>query len=251
MDTPGHYFAQEPTGPGTRLARMSALSVLRTVEQFLWPPGRFLEIGPGGGVFAHECVRRGHEYVGIEANREQARRLRGVGLNVVHGVVPPIPKGLGPLDCVFAGDVLEHMPDWRTASALLEDVHDRLESGGVLALLCPDATAWGNRFRDGDYSHTFPTTLRNTQKLLVDCGFLPIHHTYYAGPFRGAARWPFRLLNALNPTRLLDGLFGPHHPPRRLTNLYFTFLQDFLIVSRAEQSPGSRANAETDPAGSA
>ena len=240
MDVCNHLFTQEPTGLGAGVARLCARSVLRMVERFAPVPARFLEIGPGGGLFAEECVRRGHEYAGVEGNAAQAAKLRDAGLDVVHAMVPPLPAELYGFHCVFAGDVLEHMQDWRTAGELLVQVRERLAPGGVVALLCPDAVAWGGRFRDGDYSHAFATTLRNTQKLLVDCGFIPVSHAYYSGPFRGVARWPFRLLNSLSPVRLLDALAGPACPPRRLTNLYFTFLQDFLVVARAGSPSGSR-----------
>ena len=202
-------------------------------------------------MFAEECVGRGHEYTGVEGNERQAAKLREAGLDVVHAMVPPFPPDLRGFHCVFAGDVLEHMRDWQTAAELLVQVRGRLAPGGVVALLCPDAAAWGVRFRDGDYSHAFTTTLRSTQKLLVDCGFAPVLHAYYSGPFRGLIRWPFRLLNALNPVRLLDALVGPRHPPRRLTNLYFTFLQDFLIVARAGDAAGSEDHAGSGRAASA
>ena len=244
MDVCDHLFRQDPTGPGVAIARLCARSVLRTVERFAPAPARLLEIGPGGGLFAEECVRRGHEYAGVEGNGTQAARLRDAGLDVVHAMVPPLPADLRGSHCVFAGDVLEHMRDWETAARLLADVREHLAPGGIVALLCPDAAAWGGRFHDGDYSHAFPTTPRNTQKLLVDCGFVPVLLARYSGPFRGVARWPFRLLNALNPARLLDALAGPRHPPRRLTNLYFTFLQDFLILARAGDAAGSEDEME-------
>jgi SAM-dependent methyltransferase len=109
---------------------------------------RVLDLGCGGGRHAFECLRRGAHVVALDADLVE---LKGVGaLMAAMEAAGEVPAGASRMetqadacrlpfpdatfDRVIAAEVLEHLPDDRTAFAELARV---LRPGGCLAVTVP------------------------------------------------------------------------------------------------------------------
>jgi 2-polyprenyl-3-methyl-5-hydroxy-6-metoxy-1,4-benzoquinol methylase len=168
-----------------------------------------LEIGPGKGFFASECLKRNINYVCIEANAKTVLRLRKKGIKVYKGKVPPITIS-GKFDVIFMDQVFEHMESIKPATELVKECRKHLNTNGLLIISSPDATVWEWDFFNGDYTHNFVTTLNRTKQLLLDQNFLIVNSGYYSLIFRG--NFLTKLLSRLTQIIYNLGLlfFVPH-----------------------------------------
>jgi 2-polyprenyl-3-methyl-5-hydroxy-6-metoxy-1,4-benzoquinol methylase len=101
------------------------------------PGDRVLDVGCGEAPFAAELAAEGVAVVGIDVAEEPLRRARELhaqlDLRVVDGEGPwDIPDA--SFDVVWAGEVIEHVPD---TAAWLSEVRRVLRSGGRLLLSTP------------------------------------------------------------------------------------------------------------------
>lgn len=95
-------------------------------------PLRILDIGSGGGGFVAECLRRGHDARGVEAD-ESLRSMQPPGVleRVRFSRVEDVDDLGGPYHCITFWDSFEHMEG---AFALLRRLAPALEPGGVFYL---------------------------------------------------------------------------------------------------------------------
>lgn len=101
------------------------------------PPGDLLEVGCAGGWLLKHARERGWRARGVELSAGAVAHARGLGLDVFHGELAGAGLPGGAFDLVYMGDVLEHVPDCRSA---LEDVARVLRPGGHLYLRGPITT---------------------------------------------------------------------------------------------------------------
>jgi 2-polyprenyl-3-methyl-5-hydroxy-6-metoxy-1,4-benzoquinol methylase len=165
-------------------------------------PHRLLEIGSGGGFFVEVARRSGIDAHGVELSDIAAGHARDV-LKV------PVTTGdfqtaelAGPYDAVVAFHVLEHIPD---PCVFLQQAHDLLVPGGLLAIEVPniesvgaraEGLSWRPLLPDHHLSHFAPTTLL---RLVTSVGLEPLscqtvfeHH--YIPPSRRLRRASFAQL---------------------------------------------------------
>lgn len=108
-------------------------------------PKKFLDIGCGDGSFATMVKERLHSDVyGIDVS-EKAISLaenKNIQASIVDMDSEDLPYEDNFFDCIFCGDVIEHLysPDH-----LLEEVRRVLKSNGILILATPNMAAWYNR----------------------------------------------------------------------------------------------------------
>jgi SAM-dependent methyltransferase len=116
----------------------------------LRPGDRLLDLGAGGGRHAFEAMRRGALVTAADTDAGEVKDLAwmmrdldsadpavnstgGQGAAIVADALR-LPFGSGTFDRVIAAEVLEHIPDDRTAMAELSRV---LKTGGTMAVTVP------------------------------------------------------------------------------------------------------------------
>lgn len=113
------------------------------------PPGRLLDIGCAGGTFLDEARTHGFDVSGIELNPAMAQAARDTyGLEVRNDRIEDVPKGewTSRFDIVTLLDVLEHLPDPRTA---IRRVAHWTRPGGSLLIRGPLSNSRFARVKEG------------------------------------------------------------------------------------------------------
>ncbi|MEU4566401.1 methyltransferase domain-containing protein [Micromonospora sp. NPDC023956] len=109
----------------------------------LVPPARrpgavLVDLGCGAGLLAPHLAGKGYRHVGVDLTRSALEQAAAHGVTVVNADVTTVPLADGCADVVAAGEVLEHVPDWRGAVA---EACRLLRPGGLLVLDTLNATA--------------------------------------------------------------------------------------------------------------
>jgi 2-polyprenyl-6-hydroxyphenyl methylase / 3-demethylubiquinone-9 3-methyltransferase len=95
-------------------------------------PGAVLvDVGCGAGLLAPHLAGRGYRHVGVDLTRSALTQAAGHGVVPVNGDAAALPLADRCADVVAAGELLEHVPDWRAAVAEACRV---LRPGGTLVL---------------------------------------------------------------------------------------------------------------------
>jgi ubiquinone/menaquinone biosynthesis C-methylase UbiE len=200
------------------------------------PSCKFLEIGPGVGLFAdilHSIMRDKLKYHAIEPNASLCERGIQKGYAMENAQIPPFPdlKKWGSFDCIYFSHVLEHMPGYTAVAEALNGVQALLKDGGYLVIFSPDYLDWKDDFFNGDYSHSYITTERRFRELLPDAGFELLSTRRY----RACYSFPATLL--IYPVhitiKLIAGFFYSFFPSfEKLFKMKITFSRNFLLVCR-------------------
>lgn len=165
-----YYFSSdEIEGSSERIQAMNEL-IYGYLSSHIRPGASVLEVGVGKGFFARVCRDHGHDYHGIEASEEQCARLKEQGLVLTCARVPPLPPLEDRYDLIYSAHLLEHLPDSRAVHELLVQCSGKLEDGGAVAMLFPDAEAMKSEFWNCDYTHCYPTTERRVAQAMADAG---------------------------------------------------------------------------------
>lgn len=94
-----------------------------------------LDVGCAHGWFLEKAAPH-FEVLGIEPDQEVASRTMSRGLPVRRGYFPEALQDNETFDIIVFNDVLEHIPDVRSA---LKECTGRLRDGGVIVVNAPDA----------------------------------------------------------------------------------------------------------------
>jgi len=202
-----NYMRRKPTGRGavsiTRLHKRLYETLLRS----RWSrPVSILEIGPGHSFFAEICVEAGHQYEFEDSSEAVTSDL--LSRNFVGRLIDPQRLPVDPKDfeVIWLSHVLEHCPTWHDARRMLGSLSQRLIEGGEIVVIGPDALSWRNNFWNSDFSHGYPTTLRNVAQLLDDIGLEVVFaSTHRGGFFRTSEKMIFAILTLI-PHRVFDKL---------------------------------------------
>ncbi len=201
-----HFHQDSPTGIGSWITEVFSGKIFKYAK--IEPGHRILEIGPGRGVFADICLKKGIEYSAVEPNEQMAASLEKRGANVVRTMVPPLPDLEKEFDVVVMINVMEHMNSMQDALQLAGQIREVLKPKGKLVICSPDYLNLRHNFFNCDFSHNYVTTRRRLKQLLVSTGFNNIKSCYLSGPLTGficfivsalAGRLPFGTLNAWFP----------------------------------------------------
>ncbi|MEV0152643.1 methyltransferase domain-containing protein [Micromonospora sp. NPDC050686] len=95
-------------------------------------PGALLvDLGCGAGLLAPHLTGKGYRHVGVDLTRSALGQATAHGVTVVNGDAIAVPLADGCADVVAAGELLEHVPDWRRA---VGEACRLLRPGGLLVL---------------------------------------------------------------------------------------------------------------------
>ncbi len=232
-----HFAQDRPTKLGMWLTH----GVSRRIFEFsgIHAGDRVLEIGPGRGVFTDLCLKAGADYWAIEPNQDMADGLRQRGVQVVSAVVPPVPDLGGTFDVVVMNSVIEHMNTMFDALELSKQVLAMLRPGGRFVLYAPDYANWRHHFFIGDFSHSYITSWRRMEELLISAGFDRIEGCYQTATFRGLPCFLLSGLAAWMPFGWLDVLFPHSRIVHKLYKIQLGLLRRVLVagIKKGEETP--------------
>lgn len=181
-------------------------------------PKSVLEIGPGHGYFAEHCRDAGFTYKFCDTSPSVLSKMSELGFQGHLGLIQDVAPNLGKYDMIWLSHVLEHSPTWLAARDMVFTCRNLLSKEGFVVIVGPDALSWRREFWNVDWSHGYPTTIRNVSQILSDVGYKQISAKYHRNAstkllvkfcFGSLALLPHRLLDhALTPTRYKkqDGL---------------------------------------------
>jgi hypothetical protein len=174
-----------------------------------YKPKSVLEIGPGHGYFAEHCRDAGFRYEFCDTSPAVLSKMNELGFQGHLGLVQDLAPDLGRYDMIWMSHVLEHSPTWLAAREMVSTCRDLLSDEGFVVVVGPDALNWRREFWNVDWSHGYPTTIRNVSQLYNDVGLKKIvarHHR------NGSDRIIVRFFNtclSLIPHRPIDKWLTP------------------------------------------
>ncbi|RKN17092.1 methyltransferase domain-containing protein [Micromonospora musae] len=95
------------------------------------PDALLVDLGCGAGLLAPHVAGKGYRHVGVDLTRSALAQAAAHGVTPVNGDATAAPLANGCADVVAAGEVLEHVPQWRSAVA---EACRLLRPGGLLVL---------------------------------------------------------------------------------------------------------------------
>jgi 2-polyprenyl-3-methyl-5-hydroxy-6-metoxy-1,4-benzoquinol methylase len=143
-----------------------------------------LEIGPGKGYFAEECLRNKFNYIGVESNIKMFKKLKKRGFNIYNQSVPPI-KLNKKFDVIFANQVFEHTESRKVVLNLFKNCRFLLKDNGLLIVSVPDIRYAKEDFFGSDYTHNYPFSLYSLKQIFSDFGFKIKYENVYNLFFKG------------------------------------------------------------------
>lgn len=90
-----------------------------------------VDLGCGAGLLAPHLAGKGYRHIGVDLTRSALDQAAAHGVAVVRADATAVPLESGCADVVSAGELLEHVPDWRRAVA---EACRLLRPGGLLVL---------------------------------------------------------------------------------------------------------------------
>jgi hypothetical protein len=172
-------------------------------------PQSILEIGPGHGYLADHCRSLGIRYEFCDTSPAVVASMESQGFKGYLGLVDQVAAQLGKYDMVWMSHVLEHSPTWLDARKMIETARNLLNDEGQAVIVSPDIMNWRREFWNVDWSHGYPTSIRNVSQMCSDVGLTRIiaqHHRN--GSTQLLTRALFAVI-ALTPHRLIDRILSP------------------------------------------
>ncbi|MFA6963230.1 MAG: methyltransferase domain-containing protein [Patescibacteria group bacterium] len=121
---------------------------LQKIIRLIDPCDDFLDIGCWDGYLMKQFVKSGKvkKAVGVDNSKSAIEMAKKDGLEVVlvESVDKKIPFGDESFDCVFAGEIIEHIYDVNNFTLEIERV---LKKNGQLIITTPNLASFGSRMR--------------------------------------------------------------------------------------------------------
>jgi SAM-dependent methyltransferase len=108
------------------------------------PDALLVDLGCGAGLLAPHLAGKGYRHVGVDLTRSALAQAAAHGVTVVNGDATAVPLVDGCADVVAAGELLEHVPDWRRVVA---EACRLLRPGGLLVLTTQGAGSLAHYLR--------------------------------------------------------------------------------------------------------
>lgn len=204
-----NYVSREPHPRNVRYIRRWHARLLSMALETTSPPRRILEIGPGHGYFAEVCRERGFDYYYCDTSPSVHRKMADLGFKGELGLVTEIADRLGEFDLIWMSHVLEHSPSWLDARSMVDCSRRLLSESGSLVVISPDLLSWKDEFWNVDWSHGYPTTIRNVSQLLSDVGFDDIVARSHRNGSTSLLQRALMVMLSFIPHRPIDRLITP------------------------------------------
>ena len=192
-------------------------------------PLEVLEIGPGHGEFATQCLREGYSHYDIvEPNDLLRAHVLNLGVRSAKSyLIPGLTEKDESYDLIIIRDVFEHLNDARDAQRFVSEARRVLRPGGIVFIMSPDLMDWKQDFYNCDFSHSNPTTVRRTHEMFLNEGLVTVAFKYSYACFHGPVGYLLsRIVKGLTCWTLGEDIeFKPY-------KLRLTFLRRFLIAGR-------------------
>ncbi len=225
-----HFHRDRPTRLGNWITKVSADKILGYAG--MKPGHAVLEIGPGRGVFADICLAKGLEYWAVEANQQMAESLQARGARVIHAMVPPLPPLDHKFDFVVMIHVMEHMSTMPDALQISGQIRKVLKPHGKLVICSPDYLNLRHNFFNCDFSHSYVTTRRRLEQLLIGSGYHNLKSRYFSGPLAGISALLASTLIARLPFASLNAFFPDSRIIRKFYKAQLSFSRQILIIGQ-------------------
>ncbi len=176
---------------------------------------KVLEIGTGVGRIAHEVLGLGHSYVGVEPTQS----LRSAAFNrlkafdgefqILDSRLPTIENLEGmEFSHVLAVHVFEHAESPAAAHSWLSAMASRVETDGVILIVCPNILDFRQYFYDADWTHVWESTTSRIASLGEELGLEIVEERDLRGTFSNLlAKSILATCSKLIPTGPLNTLF--------------------------------------------
>lgn len=185
--------------------KLLAMAIQNTAIQ----PSSLFEVGPGHGYLAEHCKERGIKYEFCDTSPAVVAKMTELGFKGYEGMAHDIASRLGKYDMIWMSHVLEHSPTWIDARQMMKTSMDLLTDKGVIVVVSPDVLNWRREFWNVDWSHGYPTSVRNVSQLCSDVGLTNISAVHHRnGTSNILIRSIFTLITMV-PHRLVDRILSP------------------------------------------
>lgn len=130
------------TGKFKEHPKPSQLCEIETIAKYLPDGGTLIDVGTGTGIVPQVFHRLGHRVIGIDQgspSRASLERIKALGVEGYFAEVgvETVPLPDEAADIVFAGDIIEHLPD--SPRPFIKEVWRLLKTGGWFILTTPNA----------------------------------------------------------------------------------------------------------------
>lgn len=204
-----NYVSREPHPRNVRFIRNWHSKLLSMALETIESPRRVLEIGPGHGYFAEVCRDRNLDYRYCDTSPSVHRKMIELGFEGELGLVGEVADRLGEFDLIWMSHVLEHSPTWLDAREMVDCSRKLLSECGALVVISPDLLSWGDEFWNVDWSHGYPTTIRNVSQLLSDVGFSDILAKHHRNGSTDLLQRAFMAVLSCIPHHIVDRILTP------------------------------------------
>ena len=204
-----NYVKREPHPRSARIIRRWHGRLLRHVlNKDKVNVRNVLEIGPGHGYFAENCRELNIAYEFVDTSSAVATKMWELGFEGSLSSLHDLPADK-KFDLIWLSHVLEHSASWVEARALIFKSSEFLREGGKIVIVSPDILNWRHEFWNVDWSHGYPTSLRNTIQLVDDVGLECLEASHHRNAwFSIFGRGLMTVLSKI-PHRFIDRLLSP------------------------------------------
>jgi phospholipid N-methyltransferase len=227
-----HFQQDKPTRAGNLVSKAFARKIFKYAG--IESGHSVLETGPGRGVFADICLEAEAEYYAVEPNRQMAELLEKRGARVICSIVPPLPELDRQFDFAVMINVLEHMNSMKDALLITQQIAKALKSKGKFVICSPDYLNYRHNFFNCDFSHSYVTTRRRLNQLLISGGFNNIRSCYLSGPIGGIAGFFISAIVSRMPFGFLNAVFPNSKVFHKLYKMQLTLSRKVLIVGEKQ-----------------
>lgn len=204
------YIRREPHPKSAVLIRKWHQKLLDLATDDLeYHPKSVLEIGPGHGYFAEHCRNRGIDYEFCDTSPAVFEKMNRLGFKGHLGMLHEVSSALGKYDMIWMSHVLEHSPSWIDARQLVAEARDLLSPEGAVVVVSPDVLSWRREFWNVDWSHGYPTSIRNVSQLCSDVGLENVKARHHRNASSNIIVRAIFAGLTLAPHRILDRLLSP------------------------------------------